>query len=93
MRSDININMTATMDPSLDEQLTKFARSRQTGVWNHLDKQQVISDLRDRINNPYQIQQGEQPFCGPAAVAFELIRNRRGRKIVSQLWQSENAAS
>ncbi|WP_310428386.1 hypothetical protein [Chamaesiphon sp. VAR_48_metabat_135_sub] len=79
MRSDIN--MTAKIDPSLEEQLTKFARSRQTGVWNHLDKQQVISDIRDRLNNPYQIQQGEQPFCGPAAVVFELIRKQPDRYI------------
>jgi hypothetical protein len=79
MRSDINT--TATIDPSLDEQLAKFARSPQTGVWNHLDKQQIINDIRDRLIDPYQIQQGEQPFCGPAAVVFELIRKQPDRYI------------
>ncbi len=77
---------TAAIDPSLDEQLTKFARSTQTGVWTHLDKRQIISDIRDRIINPYQIQQGEQPFCGPAAVVFELIRRQPDRYI--QICQS-----
>jgi hypothetical protein len=79
MRSDTNT--TAAIDPSLDEQLAKFARSTQTGVWNHLDKRQIISDIRDRLANPYQIQQGEQPFCAPAAVVFELIRKQPDRYI------------
>jgi hypothetical protein len=79
MRSDIH--STAVIDPSLEQRLAKFARSPQTGVWNHLDKQQLINDIRDRINDPYQIQQGEQPFCGPAAVVFELIRKQPHRYI------------
>lgn len=79
MRSDINT--TVEIDPSLDRQLAKFARSSQAGVWNHLDKRQIISDIRDRLIDPYQIQQGEQPFCGPAAVVFELIRKQPDRYI------------
>ncbi len=84
MRSDTDT--TKAIDPSLDEQLAKFARSTQTGVWTHLDKSQIISEIRSRINNPYQIQQGEQPFCGPAAVVFELIRKQPDRYI--QICQS-----
>ncbi|MCY7366889.1 MAG: hypothetical protein LH474_01910 [Chamaesiphon sp.] len=84
MRSDSDT--TAAIDPSLEAQLAKFARSTQTGVWTHLDKRQIISDIRDRIINPYQIQQGEQPFCGPAAVVFELIRRQPDRYI--QICQS-----
>jgi hypothetical protein len=76
-----DINPTAVIDSSLDLRLSKFARSPQTGVWNHLDKQQIINDIRDRLNDPYQIQQGEQPFCGPAAVVFELIRKQPHRYI------------
>lgn len=73
--------MTAEIDPNLDRQLAKFARSSQAGVWNHLDKHQIISDIRHRLSDPYQIQQGEQPFCGPAAVVFELIRKQPDRYI------------
>lgn len=79
MRSDIDT--TAAIDPSLTERLAKFALSPQTGVWNHLDKRQILNDLRERIADPYQIQQGEQPFCGPAAVVFELIRKQPHRYI------------
>ncbi len=84
MRSDTNTTakLFEERDPiSLEEQLIKFSRSTQTGVWNHLDKQQIINDLRDRLNNPYRIQQGEQPFCGPAAVVFELICKQPSRYI------------
>jgi hypothetical protein len=84
MRSETDT--TKAIDPDLDQQLAKFARSTQTGVWTHLDKRQIISEIRDRINNPYQIQQGEQPFCGPAAVVFELIRRQPDRYI--QICQS-----
>ncbi len=80
MRSD-DINPNTVIDPSLDERLAKFAMSRQTGVWNHLNKQQIIEDIRDRLHDPYQLQQGEQPFCGPAAVVFELIRKQPHRYI------------
>jgi hypothetical protein len=79
MRSDLNT--TASIDPSLEERLAKFARSPQTGVWTHLDKRQIVADIRDRLIDPYQIQQGEQPFCGPAAVVFELIRKQPARYI------------
>jgi hypothetical protein len=87
MRSETNT--TAAIDPSLEEQLAKFARSTQTGVWTHLDKRQIISDIRDRLKNPYQIQQGEQPFCGPAAVVFELLRRQPDRyiKICQSLYE------
>jgi hypothetical protein len=79
MRSDLNT--ITTIDPRLDERLAQFARSSQTGVWNHLDKRQIIADIRDRLINPFQIKQGEQPFCGPAAVVFELIRKQPDRYI------------
>ncbi len=86
MRSDTNtmatnLQVKGYTDLSLDQQLAKFARSTQTGVWKHLDKPQIINDIRDRLINPYQVQQGEQPFCGPAAVVFELIRKQPDRYI------------
>jgi hypothetical protein len=73
--------MTTALDPSLIDRLNEFARSSQPGVWIHLNKQQIIVDIHDRLADPYQIQQGEQPFCGPAAVVFELIRKQPHRYI------------
>jgi hypothetical protein len=71
--------MTLVSDSSLISRLDRFARSNTPGVWNHLDKQQIVQDLQARIENPFKIEQGEQPFCGPAAVVFELIRKQPHR--------------
>jgi hypothetical protein len=79
MRSDID--PAPTLDPSLTERLTRFAKSPQTGVWNHLDKHQIVSDIRARLADPFQVQQGGNPFCAPAAVVFELIRKQPHRYI------------
>lgn len=73
--------MSVIIDPSLSSRLNQFARSNVSGVWNHLDKQQIIDDLQLRLENPFKIEQGEQPFCGPAAVVFELIRKQPLRYI------------
>ncbi len=73
--------MTLILDPSLASRLDLFARSDRSGVWNHLDKQDIVADLRARLENPFKIEQGEQPFCGPAAVVFELIRTQPHRYI------------
>lgn len=79
MRSDLD--PATLLDPSLTERLTRFAKSSQTGVWNHLDKQQIVSDIRARLADPFQVQQGGNPFCAPAAVVFELIRKQPHRYI------------
>jgi hypothetical protein len=79
MRSDLD--PAAILDPSLTERLTRFAKSTQTGVWNHLDKQQIVSDIHARLADPFQVQQGGNPFCAPAAVVFELIRKQPHRYI------------
>lgn len=44
------------------------------GAWTYLDKRTLITEIRDRVRNPYLIDQGGQPFCGPASVLFELAR-------------------
>lgn len=55
-------------------EITAFEQSRVPGVWRGLDKNQVIAQLRSRINDPFTLNQGSQPFCGPAVIIFELIR-------------------
>ena len=54
--------------------LDEFARSTQPGVWPHLDKTEIIQEMRARLREPFSLNQGPQPFCGPASVLFELIR-------------------
>jgi hypothetical protein len=54
--------------------LTAFAQSFQPGVWPHLDKATLVKEMRSRLRNPFSVNQGHQPFCGPASVLFELVR-------------------
>lgn len=56
--------------------IDEFAKSSAPGVWAFLDKATIVADLRSRVNDPFQINQGGQPFCGPAAVLFELVRKQ-----------------
>lgn len=54
--------------------LNAFRDSTQPGVWPHLDKTQIVTEMRSRLQNPFSVNQGQQPFCGPASILFELIR-------------------
>jgi hypothetical protein len=63
-----------------------FEQSTAPSAWVSLDKATLIAELRARISNPFQINQGGQPFCGPASVLFELVRKQPERYV--QLCQS-----
>ncbi|MGE5655948.1 MAG: hypothetical protein ACM37W_04965 [Actinomycetota bacterium] len=54
--------------------LAEFEKSKVPGVWRGLEKGAVIAQMRSRLYNPFEINQGGQPFCGPAAILFELVR-------------------
>lgn len=56
--------------------LDSFERSTQPGVWPNLDKKTIIADMRSRLADPFQVNQGGQPFCGPASILFELVRKQ-----------------
>lgn len=53
-----------------------FERSAQPGVWPKLQKAKIVAEMRERIDNPFKVYQSSQPFCGPAAVVFELARKQ-----------------
>lgn len=54
--------------------LNDFQQSSTPGVWPHLDKRKIILEMRSRLKNPFTVNQGQQPFCGPASILFELVR-------------------
>ena len=56
--------------------IADFERSPLTGLWPHLDKATIVAEMRARVSNPFTVNQGQQPFCGPASVLFELIRKQ-----------------
>lgn len=54
--------------------IAEFERSRVPGVWPGLDRDRIVAGMRSRLDDPFRVRQGGQPFCGPAAIGFELIR-------------------
>lgn len=67
---------TSTLAQQALQATLEFEQSSAPSVWPYLDKNQVVADMRSRINDPFQVNQGGQPFCGPAAILFELVRKQ-----------------
>jgi hypothetical protein len=61
--------------------IASFEQSTAPGVWPNLNKQTIVTEMRSRLSDPFQINQGGQPFCGPASIAFELVRKHPLRYI------------
>jgi hypothetical protein len=55
------------------EQLQRLARGRPT-VWSHIDRAQLVGEIRDRLRDPAIVRQQSTHLCGPVAVAVELAR-------------------
>jgi hypothetical protein len=72
--SNIPPNSTA-LQQALDA-IAHFEQSPLPGMWPFLDKATVVSDMRSRVSDPFQINQGQQPFCGPTSILFELVRKQ-----------------
>ncbi len=71
------------------DEIDGFEASSKRGVWPKLDKSEIVRDLRRRVLEPWRIDQGPAPFCGPAAITFELARRdpRRYVRIVRNLFE------
>lgn len=61
--------------------IAAFEQSIAPSVWTFLDKATILAEMRARIRDPFQVNQGGQPFCGPAAVLFELVRKQPRRYV------------
>lgn len=53
-----------------------FEQSNAPGAWTFLDKATIIAEMRVRVQDPFQVNQGGQPFCGPAAVLVALLQKQ-----------------
>jgi hypothetical protein len=74
-------NFQTILAPHLEDRLRSFETSTHSGAWRYLTKPDILQDLRSRLSDPYQLQQGSQPLCGPASVVFELVRKQPDRYI------------
>jgi hypothetical protein len=68
--------MLVATDPAIAAALVDFEKSAVPGVWSSLDKNQLLVDIKMRLNDPFQVSQGGQPFCGPASILFEMVRKQ-----------------
>ena len=85
-RYSSDLNLVSAAQAAID----RFEQSPQLGVWPFLQKANIIGDMRIRVADPFQVNQGGQPFCGPAAILFELIRRNPVRyvQICQQLFET-----
>jgi len=70
--------------------LQAFERSKGSGVWAAVDKDQLVREIADIIENPIRIYQAQTPLCGPASIAYELASRepRRYVEVVQQLYET-----
>jgi len=54
------------------------------------DRDKFADNLKDRANNPFWIQQGETPLCGPAAFMHCIAIDRRADCLI---WRNTAWAS
>ncbi len=60
------------IDP-VQEAINKFEKSTKPGIWPYISKEDLVVDIREKVNNPFKVRQGRKPFCGPATIVFELV--------------------
>lgn len=65
----------------LERSIEQFVRSTKPSAWKYLDKAEILTGMIARLQDPLQVKQGGQPFCGPAVVVFELIRKQPSRYV------------
>lgn len=69
------------ISPEVEARLQRFVASAQPGIWPQLPKAKIVAQMRSRLQNPFEANQGKQPFCGPASILFELLRHQPLRYI------------
>ena len=70
--------------------IDQFELSTAVGVWPHISKATLITDLRARRWNALNIHQKSSNFCGPTSIVYELARTqpRRYVDLCRQLYET-----
>gem|GEM_PF-305936 len=78
-----------SLDP-VQSALDAFRNSPRPGVWPHIHRTDLLHDMEDKINNPFSVNQTNTPFCGPAAIVFELVSRQPARyvQICQELYEN-----
>lgn len=73
-----------------EDALEAFDKSTQQGAWPHITRSQLVDEIRATLTKPSRISQKDTPFCGPAAVVYELASRDPMRYvgIVQELYET-----
>lgn len=61
---------------TVEEAINQFANSNLPSKWPHINKTDLLNDIRQTVADPYRVNQNRTPFCGPASITFELVRKQ-----------------
>lgn len=53
-----------------------FARYDHIPAFTRADRATVAKQMRDRVDNPFLINQGQAGVCGPASMAFDILSSQ-----------------
>jgi hypothetical protein len=69
--------------------LDDFEADAPTGKWKRIKLADLISDMRATLSDPMEVDQEGLPYCGAAALVFELVRRNPAFyvKICRELWE------
>jgi hypothetical protein len=82
--ADYKLWYTVVDVPDLDpvqEAIDRFEQSSRPGIWPYIQKTALLADIRQTLSNPFSINQNYTPFCGPAAIVFELVSKQPSRYV------------
>jgi hypothetical protein len=50
-------------------------------IWPRLSKTALVTEIAQRLDNPFWVHQQSEPLCGPASIVFELVQKRPERYV------------
>ena len=78
-----------SLDP-VQSALDAFRNSPRPGVWQHIERADLLADMEDKLGNAFRVNQRNTSFCGPAAIVFELVSRQPARyvQICQELYET-----
>ena len=55
------------------ELVKQFDERWEPGVWTHIQREDLVNSLRDRLNDPDSLNQGNTNLCGVASFVSRLV--------------------
>jgi hypothetical protein len=63
--------------------LQNFIADQAVGIWKHINKADLIGDLKSKLRDPSAVDQCELKICGPAGLTYELAKTNPFKFVAS----------